>query len=116
MQLDRRGVVGVDARDHDVLLHGGSSIHELGDQITAYPQAAAIRANVDTMFNAMPVTRPGAKLAEAAETRDSGCISRDHQGKAARDLRVVPRFAALGSELNLRINGRGVADNLVVDR
>src|SRR5882724_11089170 len=116
MQLDRRRVLGVDARDHDVLLHGGSPAHQLGDQMTAYPQAAAIRADVHAVLNAMPVARPCAKLPEASETRDSRCIPRNHQGEAGADLRVVPRLAALGGQLNLRINGGGVADDLVVNR
>src|SRR5579859_5974488 len=83
VQLDRGVVVCVDARNHDVLLHGGSSSHERSHQHAAEPPTPAICTDMDTVLNAVPIARPSAKLAEAAETGNAGCISRHQQGKAA---------------------------------
>ena len=71
MQLDGCDIVRIDPRDHDVLLHGGGSRHELGDQLSADAFAAAVPAHVNAMFDGMLVTRRCAKLRESAEARDA---------------------------------------------
>jgi hypothetical protein len=71
MQPDGYGIVGIDPRDHDVLLHSRRSSHELGDQHPADAFPAAIPAHVNAMFDGMLITRRCTKIREGAETCDA---------------------------------------------
>src|SRR5271154_1750266 len=74
VQLDRRAIVGIDARDHDVLVHGRGSAHELNDQRSADALAAPVATHMDAVFHAIAIARPRSKFAETAKAGNAGCV------------------------------------------
>src|SRR6185437_13381377 len=78
--------------------------------------AAPVRAHVHAMLDAVPVARPCAKLAEAAESHDARSVPRHDDRETKPHLGVEPCLAASRGEFLLGVNGRRMADDLVVDR
>src|SRR5271154_4693671 len=115
MQLDGYGVVGIDAGDHDVLMHGRCQVHEFDHQSSANALAAAVAADMNAVFHAVLIARRCAKFAESPKARDARCILGDYEGKAPGALRVEPGGTAFRSQLDLRVHGGRRADHLVIN-
>src|SRR6185312_2269242 len=115
VQADGRRVVRIDAGNHHMLAHVGGAPQELSDQGPAQSLAAPVRAHVHAMLDAVPVARPCAKLAEAAESHDARSVPRHDDRETKPHLGVEPCLAASRGEFLLGVNGRRMADDLVVD-
>ncbi len=94
MQLDGYGVVGIDAGDHDMLVHRRCLTHEFDHQLPANALTAAVGTDMDAVFHAVPIAGRHAKFAKSAKTGDARCILGDDEGKAAGALGVEPGGAA----------------------
>ena len=88
MQLDGCGIVGIDAGDHDVLMHGHCLVHELDHQLSADALTAAVGADMNAMFHTVLVARRRAKFAKSPEPGNAGGIFGDNEGKAAGALGI----------------------------
>jgi hypothetical protein len=115
VQLDRRRIVGIDARDHDVLVHGRGPAHELNDQGPADALAAPVGTHMDAVLHAIAIARPRSKFAETTEAGNAGCVTRDDERKAAGQFRRKPSLAALLGQFDLLVHGGRVANHFVVD-
>jgi hypothetical protein len=116
MQADGGGVFCIHPGDHDVLAHVLAEPDELDDERPADARTAAIGPHMDAVLNGVSIARPSAKLAERPEPHDSGGIARDDEWKPKPRFSVEPDFASLRRELHLRVDCRGIANDLVVDR
>jgi len=115
MQLDGCGVVGVDAGDHDVLLHGRCLIHEFDHQQPANTPTAAVDPNMNAVFDAVLIARRRAKFAKSAKSGDARCIFGNNKRKAPGALGIEPGGAVLRREFDLPVDGGRGANHFVVD-
>ena len=116
MQADGHGIVGIDARDHDVFAQGSGPRQKFDHQRSADALAAAVGTNMDAMLDAVAIARRRAKFAEGAEPYDARGVPGNHEWEAVLDLGVKPSDAALLSEFHIRVHGGGVANDFIVNR
>lgn len=64
MQSNRSGIVGVDARDHDVLAKSCGPLEERHHEGGSNAPAPAIGTNMDAVLHCKSVTRPRAEVTE----------------------------------------------------
>jgi hypothetical protein len=113
---ERRGVVGIDAGDHDVLAARCGTVDQRPYESRADATPALIGSNMDAVFDGEAVTGPRAKVTERGVPEHRRVIGGEEHRVALRDARPEPGLVLGQRHRFVAVDGGRRRHDVVVDR